>query len=137
MIVRTIRHHVDGRLFEWGSALAMLGIGAQLLIWPKAIAISEFHTLGAAPPWLLAFFYLAFSIVRGWALALNGRSYVYGPRMRSYGALGACIIWSWMLTALIYNGNEMPSPGIPVYFALACCELYTSYRAASDVRKSV
>jgi hypothetical protein len=136
-MIKTIRHHVDGRLFEWGSVLAMLGLGIELMIWPNAIALSAFHTLGALPAGFLPLFYLSFAVVRGWALALNGRSYVYGPRMRSYGALGACIIWSWMMTALIYNGNEVPSPGIPVYFALACCELYTIYRAASDVRKSV
>jgi hypothetical protein len=136
MMIRTIRHYVDGRLFEWCASIAMLGLGSEIFMWPQTIAASAFHSL-VLPPLVLAMCFLVFGSVRAVALAVNGRSSVYGPRLRAYCALAACVIWSWMMTALLLNGNAIPSPGIPVYFALACCELYTSYRAASDVRKSV
>jgi hypothetical protein len=83
----------------------------------------------------LLFFLVA--IARGVALIINGRSDVYGPRVRAIGAMVGAVIWAQMLVALfgfLAETRSPPSPGIPIYFALTVCELISCYRAATDVR---
>jgi hypothetical protein len=133
--------YIDGRLFEWVMSIAMFSLGAELVLWPPTISASSFRNLSAdVPAAMLALFFISCSLARMAALIVNGRSWVYGPRVRAYGALGAAIIWSWMLTALftlLADNRAIPSPGIPIFLSLVLGELYTSYRAAKDVRKSL
>jgi hypothetical protein len=116
----------------------MLCLSVEIFIWPLTLGASAFRYLAIVVNTEnvgLLFFVVA--IARGAALIVNGRSDVYGPRVRAAGALAGAVIWAQMLVALFVLMSEMntpPSPGIPVYFALTMCELISCYRAATDVR---
>lgn len=138
MTLRGISHHIEGRLFEWGMAFAMLCLALQIFIWPLTLGASAFRYLAfIVNTENVGLLFLVVAIARGVALIINGRSSVYGPRVRAMGALAGAVIWAQMdvaLFILMFETNNPPSPGIPVYFALTVCELISSYRAATDVR---
>jgi hypothetical protein len=133
-----IFHNIDGRLFEWGMAFAMLCLSVEIFVWPLTLGASAFRYLAiVVNTENVGLLFFAVSLSRGIALIVNGRSDVYGPRVRALGALAGAVIWAQMLVALFVLMEEMkspPSPGIPVYFALTMCELISCYRAATDVR---
>lgn len=139
MTLRSIvSHNIEGRLFEWGMALAMLCLAVEIFVWPLTLGASAFRYLAVVVNTQnVGFLFFFVAIARGVALIVNGRSDVYGPRVRALGAMAGAVIWSQMLVALFVLMSEVsspPSPGIPVYFALTICELISCYRAATDVR---
>jgi hypothetical protein len=128
------------RLFEWIMAVAMFSIGAQMMIWTDTIRASAFrHILRVIDSQHLGLFFLFFGAVRMIALVANGKLPKYGPWMRTAGAGVAAMLWGQLCVSLIllfpFN-NGVPSPGIPVYFALTIGELISAYRAVNDVRPS-
>lgn len=137
-MIKSVSQHIEGRLFEWGMAFAMLLLALEIFIWPLTLGASAFRYLAfVVDTENVGLLFFVVAIARGAALIINGRSSVYGPRVRAVGALAGAVIWAQMNVALfilMVETNKPPSPGIPVYFALTVCELISSYRAATDVR---
>lgn len=132
--VRAIYH----RLFEWTMIGCMLGMAVHLTIWPDAIVWSSFRLIlnYVAEGWMPVFFY-AIGFLRVGALMVNGRWPEYGPKLRGASAAAAAFIWGEMAVALFEHSIDHqipPSPGIPIYVALALAELFVTYKAAADVR---
>ena len=118
--------------------LAMLGLGIMIAIWPAMIGASAFRfMLTVVTAHNMALVFLLFGVLRIAALFANGSWPVHGPRLRAIGAGTAALMWGQMFVALLmlapFN-NGIPSPGIPVYFALTLGELISAYRAMSDER---
>jgi hypothetical protein len=137
MMLRALNRYIENRLFEWGMVFAMLLLALEIFLWPDTMSESAFKYLSATvSPGNLGLFFLVVGVARGIALIINGRSHLYGPRVRAIGALGGAIIWAEMVWALLMLLTEtnVPSPGIPIYLSLTVCEMISSYRAATDVR---
>lgn len=133
-----MRHHLEGRLFEWVMASAMILLAVQTFVWPQTLSSSAFHWLTAAmPSKYIGGFLLLFGMARFAALIANGRSLVHGPRVRALGALAGAVLWAQFELALLADltiEGKTPSPGIPFWFVFTLAELYSAYRAASDAR---
>lgn len=130
-------HYLEGRLFEWTMALTLILLGTELLAWPDTVQAHSFrYAVWAFRSDNVAALFLLLGLARTAALVANGRSYVYGPRVRAFGALIGALIWSQMFVSLLMllPRSSAPSPGLPVWFILTLGELYSSYRAATDVR---
>jgi hypothetical protein len=130
--------YCQDRLFEWVMTAAMLGLAVEIVIWPGTIGASSFRLiLVVVSAENMGLFFMAFGLIRIAALIANGSWPEHGPRMRAMGAGSAAIMWAQMCIALLmlapYN-QGIPSPGIPVYFALTIGELISAYRAISDAR---
>lgn len=136
MIYRFLVCHCRHRLFEWMMTAAMLMLALEIMLWPGVVEASAFRYIARIVyPDNLALFFLVIGICRIVALFANGNWPVVGPRIRAFAAVGAAIIWGQMLAALIVLAPKtgIPSPGIPVYFAITIGELISAYRAATDV----
>lgn len=136
MLFRFLICHCRHRLFEWIMTMAMLLLALEIIIWPGTIGASAFRYIAQVVyPENLAVFFLLIGACRIAALFANGHWPVIGPRVRAFAAFGAAIIWGQMLAALIVLAPKtgIPSPGIPVYFAITVGELISAYRAATDV----
>lgn len=132
-----MRQHLEGRLFEWVMATAMVLLAVQCSIWPGTIDASAFYWITTAmPAWFISGFLFLFGVARFAALIANGRSTIYGPRVRSLCAIAGAVLWAQFDLALIaaYTVKGPPSPGIPFWFTFTLAELYSAYRAASDDR---
>jgi hypothetical protein len=128
------------RLFEWIMAVAMFSIGVQMMMWADTMRASSFrHILRIIDSDHLGLFFLIFGAIRMMALVANGGWPKYGPWMRATGAGVAAMLWGQLCVSLMllfpFN-NGIPSPGIPVYFALTIGELISAYRAIYDARHS-
>jgi len=136
-MTRVMRHYLEGRLFEWVMAAAMVLLAIETFAWPRTLEASAFYWLTAAmPAAFIAWFLLIFGMLRCAALIANGRSKIYGPRARAIGALAGAAMWAQFDLALLasFTVKGPPSPGIPFWFTFTLAELYSAYRAASDVR---
>jgi hypothetical protein len=132
-----MRHHLEGRLFEWVMATAMVLLAVETFIWPQTLNASAFHLLTTLMPTsFIGVFLLVFGAARCGALIANGRSAVYGPRVRALGAIAGAVLWAQFELALLaaFTVKGPPSPGIPFWFTFTLAELYSAYRAASDDR---
>jgi hypothetical protein len=132
-----MRHYLEGRLFEWVMATAMVFLAVETFVWSQTIAASAFHLLAEVMPGeFIGVFLLLFGTARFAALITNGRSRVYGPWVRALGALAGAVMWAQFELALVgdMSSDKPPSPGIPFWFAFILAELYSAYRAASDIR---
>lgn len=130
--------HCKNRVFEWAMAIALVGLGIHLLIWPGSVAASKFvlvlNILGVSVLTLMALF---FGLLRATALYLNGNWPKWGARIRSISAFGGMSIWLQMAYSLIViqqTNDQDPSPSVWPLLVLAGAELYSSYRAAADAR---
>jgi hypothetical protein len=131
---------IGNRLNEWVMVACLFGLSLELLVWPLAMEASSFqYVIFAREAFPVALFYLLVSCGRITALVINGRSLVYGPQARALGALAGALIWGLMDLALFKlhfeRANAIPSPGIPIYLALTLGELFTAYRAMTDVSR--
>ncbi len=136
-MIPEMRHYLEGRLFEWTMATAMVLLAVECFIWPETLNASEFFWLTTLMPTsLIGAFLLVFGVARFAALVANGRSLVYGPRVRALGALAGAVLWAQFDLALIaaFTVSRPPSPGIPFWLVFTLAELYSAYRAASDDR---
>lgn len=126
------------RLFEWVMALIMLGMAVEIAVWPSTIGTSSLRIiLVIASPENMAFFFAVFGVLRIAALVANGSWPTHGPRLRAMGAGSAALMWGQMCVALILltpHNQGIPSPEIPIYFALTIGELVSAYRAMTDER---
>jgi hypothetical protein len=134
----TLMRYCRDRLFEWIMTAAMLGLAAEIAIWPGTIGASAFRfILSVVSAQNMGIFFFAFGVVRIAALVANGSWPVHGPKMRALGAGFAALMWGQMCIALLLLAplnNGIPSPGIPVYFALTIGEVISAYRAISNAR---
>jgi hypothetical protein len=133
-----LRFYWRDRLFEWVMAVAMIGFGLEIFIWPQTIQASAFvHILRVVSAPNMSLFFMFFGVMRIAALVANGNWPTYGPRFRAIGAGAAAVMWAQLCASLMllapFN-NGIPSPGIPVYFALTIGELISAYRALTDAR---
>lgn len=131
------RHYLEGRLFEWAMSISMVFLSIQTFVWPRTLEASAFYWMTAVTSSrFIGVFLFAFGIARCAALIANGRSHVYGPNVRAIGALAGAVMWAQFDLALIasFTTKGPPSPGIPFWFTFTFAELYSAYRAASDVR---
>ncbi|MGD9921434.1 MAG: hypothetical protein AB7V13_08310 [Pseudorhodoplanes sp.] len=132
-----LRLHCRDRFFEWVMTLAMLALALHLTVWPQAIAASAFrYLLLVFTPAQIALLFFAAGAARAAALVLNGR-WRWGAHCRAGSAFLAMMLWSQMdlaLVMLIPKAGTPPSPGIPVYFALAFGELVSCYRVLAHAR---
>jgi hypothetical protein len=132
-----MRHHLEGRLFEWVMATAMILLSIETFVWRRTLDASAFHLLTVLmPSSFIGMFLLVFGLLRYGALIANGRSLVYGPRVRALGAIAGAVLWAQFELALLtsFTVKGPPSPGIPFWFVFTLAELYSAYRAASDDR---
>lgn len=133
-------YNIRERLVEWGMAAVMLLLSLMVLVCPSTLTASDFRNLSLVmPASAVGAFFLLCGLVRASALVINGRSSIYGPRVRAWCCVGGAVIWSQMLIALIMIVPEngwIPSPGIPLWLVLTFLELISAYLAATDVRRS-
>jgi len=126
------------RLFEWMTALMMLGIAATIAASPRSIASGGFHLMQniGLGPHSLGWAFAAIGSVRMASLYANGRWPFYGPWCRAVGALGGAFVWVQMSLALIAWSDTAGyiSIGVSVYAVLALGEFISCYRAANDAR---
>lgn len=137
MPVRLMTWYRD-RLFEWVMTLAMLGLSVQIILWPNTIEASSIVLiLRLVSPENMAVFFGVFGLMRIAALIANGSWPTHGPRLRAMGAGSAALMWGQMFVALLmlapFN-QGVPSPELPVYFALTIGEIVSAYRAMTDER---
>jgi hypothetical protein len=130
--------HCSNRLFEWITAVIMVGIATTIAISPRAVASGGFHllqNLGLTAEVLVLLFAIG-GCVRIAALWANGRWQVCGPWFRFGCALAGAFLWAQMCLALIEwsDGAGYVSIGVPVYAGLALGELISCSRAARDGR---
>lgn len=138
-MMKQLAQFTHERLAEWVFTSIMILVGMEILIWPTTLKNSAFlYMPGAGLPTFVGCIYLTVGVVRAAALLANGRSWVYGPRMRAYGALASAVIWGQMCLSLIVLAPErgVPSIGIPNWFVLTCAEMIIAYKAATNVRST-
>lgn len=139
MTLHSVGHYFKDRLFEWAMAVSMLLLAVQTFVWPRTLEASAFHYLVLVmPSACVGVFLFLFGLARCGALIANGRSRVYGPRVRAIGCLAGAVMWAQfdlaLLAAYSMKISGPPSPGIPFWFVFTFAELYSAYRAASNVR---
>ncbi len=126
------------RLFEWMTALMMLGIAATIAASPHTIESGGFHLMQGVGLTRdrLGWAFVLIGSLRIVALYANGRSPFYGPWCRFVGALVGGLVWVQMSIALIVWSDRAGyvSIGVPVYVVLALGEFISCYRAANDAR---
>ena len=134
---RVVRH-CSNRLFEWMTALMMVGIAVTIAASPRAIAGGGFtlmENVGLTPGVVVIAFLLA-GAARMAALYANGHWPFYGPWCRAIGAVTGAVIWAQMGLSMLVSsvtGDFVPL-GVPVYLVLTAGEIISCYRAASDGR---
>lgn len=126
------------RLFEWVTTFIMLGMAVTIILSPHTIEVGAFRYMLVVgfTPLLLGLFFAIVGGVRIMALIVNGRSGLWGPRLRAIGAILGAIIWAWMGIALVVLTNDTGtlSLGIFNWVGLTIGEVISCARAGSDVR---
>lgn len=130
--------HCRNRVMEWAMAGALLGIGIEQIIWPESFARSKLQfLLDILSPGALTLWCLVIGWFRALALYLNGGWPTWGARVRVLTSMGGAAVWMQMCISLVLAqiaSNAPPSPSVPVFAALVFAEIYSTYRAAADVR---
>lgn len=140
-MTRAIGWLLSCRLFEWVTTGIMLGMAATIITSPATIEVGAFRYMLVAgfTPLVLGVFLTVVGSIRLGALYANGRSTLWGPRLRMVGALGGAFIWSWLALALVVlaiRETGTPPLGIFNWIGLAAGELVSCARAGSDVRST-
>ena len=132
MMDDNVGQHSKYRLFEWVMAIAMLGFGVLLFIFPGSILVSRFaNVVYLIPPSFLTVSCLFIGIGRVLVLYLNGKLGRFGAPLRGIFAFLSAGIWAQLSAALLDTGPA-PAPTIPVYVALVLGEVRSIWRAARD-----
>ena len=128
---------LDGRLFEWTFSLGTLWLAVELFIWPSSLAEGAFHHLADfMDPFTVSAYAFIVSFIGIGALIANGRSLITGPMIRSVCAIARAFLWSQFGYALYLDSTycNRPSAGLGFWVLFTCAELYTAYRAMTDVQ---
>lgn len=130
----TMRRYLEGRLFEWVMATAMILLAVNIYLDPSVLGAKSFLLINDyVSGWCLSLFLLLFGIARFVALIANGRSEIYGPRTRAIAAVAGAILWGQFALAIVLASGP-PSPGLPFWGPFVLAELYSAYRAETDAR---
>lgn len=129
------------RQFEWFGAILCLSIGLHVYFVPEAIAQSRFKTLfDFVTPETLAVYAVVIGAVRMLSLHFYGRLAFGSVRtcaaIRAMAAVCCAALWFQLEMALVTNSNITQtsySVGVSVYFWLTAGDLFSTYRAATDV----
>lgn len=118
--------------------ICLLSLSAQIFFTSQTPSSSLKFLLLYVDQLAVGLVYFFVAVARAAALVVNGRSLVYGPQFRAWGAIFGALIWAQMevsLLKLYFCGVTNNSPGISLYFAMTLGELVTVYRASTDVRR--
>lgn len=131
--------HCKNRQFEWTMAFALLWTGVFIMVWPHALAASAFSPILDIKlvPAIMGQILLVVGLLRCVTLWHNGLWPKWGPVIRASCAVAGGVIFLSMDVALIRQVLEVgrpPSPGIPIYTAVAVSEFVAMFRAIGDVR---
>lgn len=126
------------RVFEWMTALMMIGIAVTIAVSPGTMAAGGFTLMGnvGLTPGVVVVVFLAAGWLRMAALYANGHWPYYGPWCRAGGAMIGVIIWAQMFFSML-KWSEVSGfvpLGVPVYVFLTVGEFISCYRAARDGR---
>lgn len=128
------------RLFEWVMTFVMLGMAGTIVASPDTIGKGAFRYMLAVglTPLAVGLFFWIVGLVRVVALVLNGKSPLWGPRLRAIGAAGGALIWAWMAVALVYLTVDTGSLSLGIFnwVGLAFGEIISCVRAGADVRSN-
>jgi hypothetical protein len=133
--VTTIRHYLDGRLFEWTFSVGSVWLAVVVWTWPETVVDGAFrHMTDFMTAQTLVLYALATGAVGSVALATNGVSMIWGPAVRAVCATARSFMWGEFAYALWLLAQDQPAPslglGFWVLFTLA--ELYVAHRAMTD-----
>lgn len=136
-MIKQISAFLGNRVYEWFSALNTLGIGLLIAIFPQTLSNSAFkYLVGFADPMIIGIVFALVGGTRLIALFINGRSWVYGPRIRAWFALVTAIIWFQLFYSLVVYGVSdvgTPSIGLVNWLLLTLFECVVVYRASTEV----
>lgn len=126
------------RLFEWMTALMMLGMAVIIAANPHTVKVGGFYLMSnvGITATTLAVISTFIGCIRIAALFANGTWPIWGPRFRAACSLLASVMWMQMFLALIAWSTESGyvSIGASIYLCLALGEVISCYRAATDGR---
>src|SRR5258708_2047019 len=92
-----ISYYLDARQFEWFAVRIMFLMALEIVLGPATMHAASLQRLAqAVHAQDVGVFFLLIAAARCGALIANGRSSVYGPRVRAFGALAGAIIWAEM-----------------------------------------
>lgn len=134
---RPITYYLDGRLYEWIMATAMIELGIAILTWPRIAYGSILQvTLQYIPAPAVAFVFLVVGMSRMAALIANGNSLRIGPRIRSWCAIMTAVLWAQFAFSMgrVSIEQGFPSPMVFFWASFTFAEIYIAYRAVLDVR---
>jgi hypothetical protein len=128
--------HARYRMYEWLTSGIMVGIGFLLTLPGKPVGTIEVLNKFASINFISTFF-VAFGLLRMWALWSNGRWPYYGPLVRGIGALAGGFVWAQLALAqaLTMIATGTVSAALPIYIGLTAGEIISTYRAAIDARR--
>ena len=99
-----IRHYLEGKLFEWMMSLGMIGLGLEIIFMPDTVNAPSFLLISLIFPKIsIDAFMIFFGSLRIAALVANGRSTVYGPHARAFGAIAGAVLWAQFDISIIYS----------------------------------
>lgn len=139
-MIRRVSNYLNGRLFEWYATANMLGIGVMICLYPNSLQWSAFkyiltHFISSS---VVGLGCLVVGYVGIVALIVNGRSEVWGPRARAWGAAVRAVIWFQLWYSLLVfaiSDTGTPSIGLVNWALLFFGEIIVGYRAATYVKK--
>jgi hypothetical protein len=124
--------HFPARALEWFGAAKLTTWGIEVLFHPSALSTStamDTLTHMATPvTWGLGAFTVG--IVRLIALYVNG-NHVRTPLVRLITSFASIFVWFWVSVGLLKSG--VPTTGLAIYPWLVIADMYSAYRAGSDV----
>lgn len=133
----TTQQPVQGRALEYFCAIVMLSWAAVLAIPGDSLSVGSLRpllALGVQEVWI-AMVYGTMGAARLVTLVINGR-WPNGPWLRVAGAGFGFLMWSQVAMVIAWSGSQtgVATTGLAVYLPMALAELYSIFRASSDVR---
>lgn len=143
--MRTLRHLLDGRLFEWTNSVGSVWLAVAIWFWPETVQIGAFrHMTDVMTPDTLSLYGLVVGFVGSVALASNGVSLVVSPLVRAACAVARAFLCGHLAYSLWLLGQSQSasSLGLGYWILFTLSELYVAHRATMDaavgnVRKDI
>jgi hypothetical protein len=123
--------HFPARALEWFGGAKLLSWGLEVLFHPSVFdnpAFSGFRELATPETWGLCAFTVG--LLRLIALYVNG-NHVRTPVVRLLTSFASIFVWFWVTVSLVRSGE--PTTGLAIYPWLMVADMYSAYRAGSDV----
>lgn len=132
MLLVRIKERLPLRIAEWLAALAMIGIGLYLVVWPGAFTragLSGFAAIAPVGTWIAAS--LILGALRIFALVLNGHMPHVSAPIRMVGAiLGVGLFASVAAGYALAQTENGPPLGVIFALAFVAGDLFSSARTA-------